>query len=611
MDKSGSVPFAKKIDMISYCTDIVTGKPYAMVKDGRLVIDHEPGGPYPVVIPCSGVKLIVNGRERTQLTPISIQDTVEIEVMNEQKEGKWSVTISADGLQAILRVTPAVRIKRELADSCPTNKLQLVAIEKEERFPPLTWNELLQELDRQGIKHEIDWEACSRGVTSCAEEEIVIAQGIPPKAGNDGRVELLFHPASKMPISAEEEEIIDFRERYVFTSVVEGEILAIKHPPGLGTPGTSVKGDVILPPPPKDVALFGGEGVVLTKDGKRAVATRAGRPVASTTRNAVRVSIIPELVNDGDVDLSSGNINFNGDVLISGNVEEGMEVKAGGNIRIGGLVSRARIHAAGSIWIRGNILSSVVIAGVTATFTEGIISHVRTLADGLTKLTLAIEQLYGYSGLKHSVQNKTGQLLYLLINDKYNYLIASLKAIQEQVKVLPTELISSDLQNFIQEVDRVLVHSPRMVHDFQELKRLTQWALEWEKNLVSPMSSDSHVVASNVVNTEVVAAGDVKITGGGCYNSRIQADKNVIVNGVFRGGEIQAQGNVHIGELGSKGGGTTRVLTGPEAIVTIGLAHENALVLLGGNGYRFLRKEKNVRLKLDDAGNLIYHGTPV
>lgn len=208
----------------------------------------------------------------------------------------------------------------------------------------------------------------------------------------------------------------------------------------------------------------------------------AGRPVASTTRNAVRVSIIPELVNDGDVDLSYGNINFNGDVLISGNVEEGMEVKSGGNIRIGGLVSRARIHAAGSIWIRGNILSSVVIAGVTATFTEGIISHVRTLADGLTKLTLAIEQLYGYSGLKHSVQNKTGQLLYLLINDKYNYLIASLKAIQEQVKVLPTELISSDLQNFIQEVDRVLVHSPRMVHDFQELKRLTQWALEWEKS---------------------------------------------------------------------------------------------------------------------------------
>ena len=78
-----------------------------------------------------------------------------------------------------------------------------------------------------------------------------------------------------------------------------------------------------------------------------------------------------------------------------------------------------------------------------------------------------------------------------------------------------------------------------MVHDFQELKRLTQWALEWEKKLVSPMSSDSHVVASNVVNTEVVAAGDVKITGGGCYNSRIQADKNVIVNGVFRGGRFK------------------------------------------------------------------------
>jgi len=611
VDKSDSVPLAKQIDMISYCADIETGKLYAMIKDGRFFISHKPGGPYPVVIPCSGVKLIVNSHECNQLTPVSVQDTVEIKVITEQKEGKWSVTISDDGLQAVLRVTPAVRIKRELADRCPTSKLQLVVKEKEERFPALTWDELLQELDRQGIKYGIDWEACSRGVTSCTEEEIVIAQGMPPKAGNDGRVELLFNTASKLPISAGEEEIIDFRERYVFTSVVEGEILAIKHPPGLSTPGTSVKGDMIVPPPPKDVALIAGEGVVLTKDGKQAVAARAGRPVASMTPNAVRVSIIPELVNEGDVDLSSGNINFNGDVLISGNVGEGMEVKSGGNIRIGGLVSRAKIQATGSIWIRGNIFSSVVIAGVTASFVKGIISHVRTLADGLTKLTLAIEQLYGYSGLKHSVQNKTGQLLYLLINEKYNYLIASLKTIQEQVRELPLEFVSNDLQRFIQEVERVLVHFPRMVHDFQELKRFTQWVLEWEKNLVSFVFSDSHVVASSIVNTEVVATGDVKITGGGCYNSRIQADQNVTVNGVFRGGEIQAQGNVQIGELGSNGGCTTKVLTGPEATVTIGLAHENALVMLGGNAYCFLRKEKNVRLKLDDAGNLIYHGSPV
>jgi len=36
VDKSGSVPLAKQIDMLDYYADIVTGKPYAMVKDGRL-----------------------------------------------------------------------------------------------------------------------------------------------------------------------------------------------------------------------------------------------------------------------------------------------------------------------------------------------------------------------------------------------------------------------------------------------------------------------------------------------------------------------------------------------------------------------------------------------
>lgn len=102
------------------------------------------------------------------------------------------MTVSSDGLQAVLRTSPTVLLHRELPDLPPARILNLTVVEREERHPPLTWNELLQELSRMGVKYGIDWEACSIGVKSCDTEEIVIARGIPAKPGKDGQVELLF-----------------------------------------------------------------------------------------------------------------------------------------------------------------------------------------------------------------------------------------------------------------------------------------------------------------------------------------------------------------------------------------------------------------------------------
>ena len=64
---------------------------YALVKQGCLTVRHPLKGPYPVVIPCPGVTLLINGRKCTQPTPISMKDTVKVETMEELREGEWSV----------------------------------------------------------------------------------------------------------------------------------------------------------------------------------------------------------------------------------------------------------------------------------------------------------------------------------------------------------------------------------------------------------------------------------------------------------------------------------------------------------------------------------------
>ncbi len=589
------------------------GGPYVFVKQGRLVIRHRPEGPYPVVVPCPGVRLIINGRECTQPTPVSMKDTVQVETAEEERrEGKWSVSVSSDGLQAILQMRPTVVVHRELPDLPPARILQLKVVEREERLPPFTWDELLQELSRQGINYGVDWEACSCAAASCAEEEVVIARGIPAEPGKDGQVELLFSSDSKVPVLAGEDETVDFRERYVFTSVEAGDVLAVRHPPGPGRPGTSVKGEVIVPPSPRDFNLSVGEGAVLTRDGKRAVAARAGRPVASCSRDLVRVSVLPELVHAGDVDLASGNIVFKGDVLIAGNVAEGMAVEAGGNVRVGGLVSGARVQAAGSVLIRMNILSSVVIAGGTLAFLQGMLPQVHTLAAGLQEMTMAIRQLLGHPAFKQGdLKGGIGPLVKLLLEGKFRHLPAAVNTFKKQVKTMPPGMATEYLEEFIRQVERALVRSPLAVRDLRELETLAQRAGEWEKAFASPPSAESDVVVSSVHSSIVIATGDVQVVGSGCYNSRIQAGKKVTVSGVFRGGEIQAGGDVHVRELGSKGGAATRVVTGPAAVVTVGYAFENASVVVGGQVYRFNREEKGIRLWLDKEGNLRSKGIPV
>ncbi|MFZ5631730.1 MAG: DUF342 domain-containing protein [Bacillota bacterium] len=560
------------------------------------------------MIPCPGVRLIVNSRECTQPTPVSMTDTVRVETVGELKElteGKWSVTVSSDGLQAILRTRPTVVVHRELPDLPAAKILQLAVVEREERLPPLTWDELLQELSRLGINYGVDWEACSRGVASCDEEEVVIARGIPAEPGKDGRVELLFSSNSKVPVLAGEDGAVDFRERYVFTSVEAGEILAVKHPPGPGRPGTSVKGEVIVPPSPRDFILSAGEGAVLTRDGEQAVAARAGRPVASRRRGSVRVSVLPELVHDGDVDLTSGNIVFKGDILIAGNVAEGMAVEAGGNVRVGGLVSGTRVQATGSVLIRGNILSSVVIAGGVPAFLQGMLPQVHALAVGLQEMTMAIRQLLGHPAFKQGdLKRGIGPLVKLLLEGKFRHLPAAVKTIKKQVETVPPGMAAEGLEEFIREVERALVRSPLSVRELQEVETLVRRAGEWEQAFASTPSAESDVVASSVLNSTIIATGSVRVAGSGCYNSRIQAGKKVTVSRIFRGGEIQAGGDVHLGELGSRGGATTRVVTGPAAVVTVKYAFENALVLVGGRAYRFDRGEKDVRLWLDKEGNL-------
>jgi len=72
------------------------------------------------------------------------------------------------------------------------------------------------------------------------------------------------------------------------------------------------------------------------------------------------------------VDISSGNIRFKGDVVVHGNVSEGMTIQAAGKIDIKGMVFQARIAAQGNINAGQNITGSTIVAGGNNSFFKSL-----------------------------------------------------------------------------------------------------------------------------------------------------------------------------------------------------------------------------------------------
>ncbi len=574
---------------------------YAYIKNGCLKVHHPPEGPYPIVIPCPGVKLVINGRQYTEPMPIFMEDEVSIHTEDELIEGHWSLSVSEDGLEAILHIEPTVIIHRKLLDLPPARILELEVEESREYRCPITLEELLRELTAKKISYGIDWQNCTKALKTCKTDKIVIARGMPAKKGKDGRVELLFKPDLKTAIVSDEDETVDFRKRYIFTSIEAGEVLAVKHPPEIGSSGRSVTGQIIEPPTQRDAVLSAGEGAILTEDGKRVVATRSGRPTVSRNGNKVKVGVVNELVHTGDVDLSSGNISFRGDILILGNVTENMSVESSQNIRISGLVSGARINAYGSIFINGNIISSSIYAGKAPEYQEKVLPSLHTLYRGLKDLIINTRQLLRLKGLKEEL---IGPIVKYLLEEKFGYLLDAAKELCERTETTFHEMPFEGMQEFIYRVKKDLINFSLAIYDLAKFEKLEEQARTLVQNLAFYPATDSNIVASSIQNSVVFATGDIDVVGSGCYISKIQAGRKVNIKAVVRGGEVIAGSDVFIGELGSIGGFPTRVVAEHDAVVKIGYAHVNSVVVIGGQSYRFSRDEENAKFWLDGDGNL-------
>lgn len=581
-------------------------EPLAWVENGRVRVTHPPGGPYPVLVPADGVELLVNGTLREGPTPVKQGDVIEIRPLVAQSPGSWRLEVAPDGLAAKLSVRPQVAYRRKIPDLPPAAELKIVPQTRELASPPLTLEELLEELRRRGICHGIDWCACKRATSAAEEGKFVVARATPPVPGEPARLEILFPEAEKVPVVVGPEEQADFRRRFTYTSVSPGTVLARKIPPKAGLPGRDIYGGALLPPEPPDFKLEAGPGVMLDEGGLEARACLAGRPYVQRGRGTVRVGIMPVLEHEGDVDLTCGSITFQGDVRVGGSVQEGMAVKATGRVEIFGDVSSATVEAGGSVLIGGNVLSAVVIAGGRAALFREITALLENLYREVSGLVCAAEQVMANPAFKTAdLKAGIGPLVCLLLEGKFQNLPALVRALGTSIGDLPPETVPEELTVLWRKLESLFLLAPLRIREGRDLRELAARIGDFVRRAAEDTgASGGEIVVRYALGSTMAATGSIRVLGAGCYNSTVRAGKDVFIRGVCRGGEVRAQGEVTVGELGSPAGIMTRVLVSAGGRVRIGLARENALVQIGGSSYRFEREERGVELRLGKEGRV-------
>lgn len=214
--------------------------------------------------------------------------------------------------------------------------------------------EYLQEiLEQNGIRYGIDKSALKRMVEgNIFNQPILVARGKKAVDGIDGYYEYKFnyHKDNKPQVKADGS--VDYWSVNSIQLVSAGEILAVYHPPVQGQDGINVKGMQVLSKRGKEQPILKGKGFTRNGDGFTYIAEIDGKIEMQGDR--MMVLAVHEI--GGDADISTGNIDFRGDVVIHGNVESGIVINATGSITIDGTVEACTLKAGKDIILRRGML---------------------------------------------------------------------------------------------------------------------------------------------------------------------------------------------------------------------------------------------------------------
>lgn len=225
-------------------------------------------------------------------------------------------------------------------------------------YPPSTDGKYLE---KQDIIDEIKRKGIISGILEKSIEQFVnnriyctnicVAKATLPIEGKDAVIEYFFNTEVTSKPKLNSDGSVDFHRLDNMSKVQKGELLARLTPVDKGTPGTDVMGGKLMPKRVKNRVLKKTQYTVLSEDGLELYSAVSGH--VTLVDDKVFVSDVYEV--PADVDASTGDIDYDGNVLVKGNVRTGYTVRAKGNIIVNGVVEGATLIADGEIVLKRGI----------------------------------------------------------------------------------------------------------------------------------------------------------------------------------------------------------------------------------------------------------------
>ena len=235
-----------------------------------------------------------------------------------------------------------------------------------------TMEEVERALAQKGVVYGIKRDVLERMVSERAyRREVLVAEGVPMKEGEDGHYDYHFNMNLDGKPTIRPDGSVDYWSVNRVEVVKEGQVIAEYRPAIMGENGTTVKGRPVTAKRARELAPLKGKGFTRSEDNLVYTADFDGKIEMKNGR--VTVSRVYEI--SGNADLSVGNIDFNGDVLVHGNVCAGVSIRAAGTITVDGIVESSDLWAGKDIILRGGMMggskSTVFTKGnITAKFFE-------------------------------------------------------------------------------------------------------------------------------------------------------------------------------------------------------------------------------------------------
>ncbi|GMB07989.1 FapA family protein [Thermolongibacillus altinsuensis] len=586
-------------------TDSLEGKVW--LKDGKLFYRCS-SSQRPTITVGKGVKLFKNGEEVNGTIELEENDELQISVEEDEKiDAKWNVTMDKRKIQAVLTIEPAVRRRYVLKDIPPTRHMHLQAHLETEVEHDVQYEQIIEKLKELHIVYGIKESNIMEALQATEKTSVVIAEGIEPVEGKDGWVELKVGNENARRPKLREDGTVDFREMEMITNVSDGQLVAVVHPPQPGVPGITVTNEVIPFRETHPVTVQLGKGVAMSEDGTEIVAVQSGRPEIIEKGRTVIVSIIPKFVHQGDVDLSTGNIRFKGDIEITGNVQDEMEVEALGNVVIFQNVNRAKIQAQQSIFIHRNLISGTVISGENKIVLSELALLLDEIKQKLERMILAIRQMI----MSSKVQDKDIYfLIRRMLDTKFHSLFETMKQYQNICRNKREHISEQWIEMGNKLQSYFFAEKPNHFHSYKGLENLLR-----ELNIFISQHEQHEsdlIELSYAMNSVIRCSGDVIVFGKGCYNCNIYAGGELKVNGVLRGGEAFARKGIKVREVGSSMGVTTLLAVPKGETIQMDRVWEGTVIQIGKKKYTFYEEKRLIEAKWDnEKDDIIFNSTSI